>query len=504
MEAGVNRRLLWVCAIAVGLMGAALPPPGLTAPQAMAQGHDACTPEGVVEQFWAAFGSGGATEAAVEAWVQTYTQGACPDRIKDGARALADNYLAMLAGAPDASAPPATIEVPAVDPVATQVVTLLNAWRVRENLWPLRLNDTLTKMAEEQARYLQALPVWPDDPHRDGQGRDAKRRARAFGWPYYDNEGQVAADEIAYVGVSPNKALDYWKNSATHRGTVINPAFREVGVATASHPLGRVYIVVVGSRPNVLPALVEPEAGLLYLSTERYDWAGGDRIQEATRFQVLAAADGPPASAWTPWQLSVAAPQGTAPFFVLYSDGSHEVVTEVRPTVDVAWLPDVLSSLATASGESGCTLTAGDLGYANVREQPILGAPQVGTIYTPTQYAVDRQTPDNSWLHIAPGWVARRVVALQGDCGAVPTNIALVSPVLTAPSCHLTAGSEGFANIRQAPSAGAAKVNEINGAAEYSVIGQSADRQWFKIDLGWVAKQVVATRGECGTVPVTE
>ena len=36
------------------------------------------------------FNSGGATEAAVEAWVQTYTQGACPDRIKDGARALAD------------------------------------------------------------------------------------------------------------------------------------------------------------------------------------------------------------------------------------------------------------------------------------------------------------------------------------------------------------------------------------------------------------------------------
>jgi hypothetical protein len=121
-----------------------------------------------------------------------------------------------------------------------------------------------------------------------------------------------------------------------------NLTYREIGVAAiVSTGGGYVYMAVFGSRPDVFPVLVDQAEGVLYLTDERYEWAGGGEwIADVTVFQFLAAPDAQPDStAWQAWAESVPVPQTPPPWFIALSDGERVVVVTVDPAVDVAWLP---------------------------------------------------------------------------------------------------------------------------------------------------------------------
>jgi uncharacterized protein YkwD len=228
------------------------------------------------------------------------------------------------------------------------IIAQINQWRVTEGFWPLHLNDTLTTMAQDQAKYLLSLSQWPDDPHADSHGRNPRQRALdpKYQWPFYGMKDRTAIGEIAYVGVSPEVALNYWWGSQIHHDTAMNQGYREVGVAAVPHRLGSIYVVVVGARPDVFPAMIDPNKQVLYLSSERYRYAdGGDWLINIQQVQILPSVLGQLSdSSWNTWGATLTNP-GLSEFAVAYrGDNDHLVISAVNMTQDIAWLPDNLPS----------------------------------------------------------------------------------------------------------------------------------------------------------------
>src|SRR5690606_9423262 len=104
--------------------------------------------------------------------------------------------------------------------ITMEIIARVNAWRIREGVWPLKPNDTLKNMALQQAQYIASLPALPDDLHVDGRGLRPRERAllTPFNWPYYELPGQIAIGENAALG-TPDYALEFWQESALHART---------------------------------------------------------------------------------------------------------------------------------------------------------------------------------------------------------------------------------------------------------------------------------------------
>jgi uncharacterized protein YkwD len=233
-------------------------------------------------------------------------------------------------------------------PEELATIARLNQWRVDQNLWPLRLNETLTKMARDQAQFLLSLPDFPADPHNDRQGRNPRQRAVApeYQWPFYGRQDRVAVGEIAYIGINPDAAIGYWRQSQIHNQTVINAGYREIGIAALPHRLGSLYIVVLGARPDVLPALIDPAQGVVYLSAEQYRFAdGGDWITQVEQVQIIPSVLSElNQTSWSSWgaRLTIS---NVGEFAIAYrGTGDRLVISPVSPVTDVAWLPGNLPS----------------------------------------------------------------------------------------------------------------------------------------------------------------
>lgn len=240
------------------------------------------------------------------------------------------------------------VERPDYDPAALEVVAELNQWRLSIGLWPFQPNDDLTQIAEEHADYLMTLPAIPSGPeiHIGSSAEGPKDRARAVGWPHYNNEEQIAITEIAALNFDAQASVGWWMGSKVHHDSVVNPAYRELGAAAREHPFGMLYIVVLGARPDTLPALVDPLNAQLYLSSEQYEWSpGGDWIHDLSEIQLLPTPDDAPEDGgWIPYQTFLDAPESEEQAFgVALSDGERELTVGVNPLLDIAWLPDNLT-----------------------------------------------------------------------------------------------------------------------------------------------------------------
>jgi uncharacterized protein YkwD len=233
------------------------------------------------------------------------------------------------------------------DLIALEVIARLNEWRMKQGLSPLNRHPTLDAMALYHARYLSGLRSIPDGAaiHRNAQGHGVLERARyeEFNWENYGSPARTVVGEIAAV-MTVDNALAFWEQSSVHHRTVINPAYREVGVAVISQRFGRYIIVVVfGSRPNVLPAMVSPVDGSLYLTNERYTFAAGsdDAILNADRVRLFDT-EGRPIGNWTDWQSKLPVPPEASDLVsVLYWDTARDIqaLSIVTQPEDRVWLP---------------------------------------------------------------------------------------------------------------------------------------------------------------------
>ncbi len=205
----------------------------------------------------------------------------------------------------------------------------LNRWRLGLELGPLAYNDTLEEMALAQAEYVLSLPRWPNNVHagRNNEGPRIRARYSPYNWPTYGAGEQIIIGEITWQGTRED-AISFWRSSDIHRSTVINPRYREIGVAALPAGRGHLFVVVLGARPNVLPAMADPFTNTLFLTDEVFDRGIGDAwIRHVTQVRLFDEAGRPISDEWLPWQSKLPIPENTGEsLYVLYSDGDDEVV----------------------------------------------------------------------------------------------------------------------------------------------------------------------------------
>lgn len=228
---------------------------------------------------------------------------------------------------------------------AYEILGLFNEWRLEEGLYPLRLNDTLTDLALYQAEYVNSLSRTPNGVAihvgRNGEGPKDRARYGRFNWPYYSLSSRIEVEEIAAAN-SAESAIAFWQTSPPHRRASTKPAYREVGIAALPHPFGHLYVVVLGGRPNVLPALVNPITNQLYLTTDESIYNTDDQwISNPTGVRFFDEAGRPLNDDFIEWEPILDIPRTAGNrFFVLVTDGVVEVVTSVDRERDIIILPD--------------------------------------------------------------------------------------------------------------------------------------------------------------------
>lgn len=264
--------------------------------------------------------------------------------------------------------------------LAREIIAELNAWRISQGLWPLAYNATLEALAVGQASYLMTtdIPESGGDFHKDKDGRYPRERAQRppHNWPNYGTTAEVIIGENAAVG-SLQSAFDFWRNSTLHRTASLNPDYREVGVAAL--PLGgfsqdHLFIVVFGSRPNVLPVEVHPAEGMLYLSNDVSQFAGRTdaRINNATTIQLFDANLRPLMADPIPWQARIELPPNASSGLVVrFFNEVTEVDTRVDFSRDLIILPDVAAD-AVVNVPRG---SSGSSGGTSIRESTIIIPP---------------------------------------------------------------------------------------------------------------------------------
>lgn len=229
----------------------------------------------------------------------------------------------------------------------------LNDWRASVGLAPFRLSPVLSQMAEDQARYVLSFPSLPSDIHRDADGTYPMERAlnKKYNWPFYAIAARMAVGENTYAGATEAVAVKWWQGSTTHKNTVENAGYREIGITSLPHTYGKIFVIVFGARPDILPALIDPTTQTMYLTTEQYKFSdGGNWLKQVQEYQILNS----PLSqidegAWKPFAAKVPAP--TQGKFTLALRGNGKVVmTEVDAGDSVAWFTSNLSLLSAPSG----------------------------------------------------------------------------------------------------------------------------------------------------------
>ncbi|MEL7236681.1 MAG: CAP domain-containing protein, partial [Chloroflexota bacterium] len=180
-----------------------------------------------------------------------------------------------------------------------RLLTLINDYRLSENLAPLVLNDTLNSMAAVHANYLLTEPdINAINVDINAQGDDIEQRARydRFAWEGYHSTRQLSIDDASVEGQSELFALNWWLGSNLYADIIVDPTWREVGIATRAYNQdtgSNIYIAVFGSRPNGFTAVADAQRNRIYLSREQAEFAtqngprAGEFVDDVTEFRLL-------------------------------------------------------------------------------------------------------------------------------------------------------------------------------------------------------------------------
>jgi len=140
--------------------------------------------------------------------------------------------LAGCAGTPrevETPSPRRVERLAAVKADPAEAVRILNAYRAGKGLGPVRLDPTLTAMAQRQSDAMAASGSLSHDAagsftaRVQGAGLDAVRAAENLGAGYY----------------STQEAFDGWKKSSGHEANLSMPQATRIGLALAKNPQTR-------------------------------------------------------------------------------------------------------------------------------------------------------------------------------------------------------------------------------------------------------------------------
>ncbi|MBI1259118.1 MAG: hypothetical protein GC204_16740 [Chloroflexi bacterium] len=219
---------------------------------------------------------------------------------------------------------------------AQDIIKTINNWRIEQGLWPLRENETLDRMAYDQASYVLSLPKTPEEGAihigKYGEMPPARAHLPQYNWPAYGAAQNTAVGEIAYTGFNAVAAQQFWANSPIHKRTALNAAYREIGAAALPQRWGHFYLVDFGSRPDVLPAIADTADHTLYLTNERYAWARSPWILNVLKVRLFDSEGKPLESDWEAWQPQIPLPANAGDsLYVGYLDGNGVMVLAPVP-----------------------------------------------------------------------------------------------------------------------------------------------------------------------------
>ena len=136
----------------------------------------------------------------------------------------------------------------AQDP-ASEVIRLVNEFRVGMGLPPFRVNATLSVAAQQQASYMAANNLYS---HTGAGGTTPQQRANGVGY-----QGLVVENIVGGTTMTARQGLIWWQNSPVHYATIASDRYVEIGAGYAYGSGQHFYAIVVG-RPSDTPASQRP------------------------------------------------------------------------------------------------------------------------------------------------------------------------------------------------------------------------------------------------------
>ncbi|NUO34982.1 MAG: CAP domain-containing protein [Dermatophilaceae bacterium] len=121
---------------------------------------------------------------------------------------------------------PRTSLTRARDDVARAVVSIVNAERARAGCAPVTVHVLLARAAQDHSDDMAARAYFS---HTSPDGRTFAQRIRAAGWA-----GGALAENIAAGQADAVAVMRDWMGSAGHRATILNCAYRNIGVGYAT------------------------------------------------------------------------------------------------------------------------------------------------------------------------------------------------------------------------------------------------------------------------------
>jgi uncharacterized protein YkwD len=113
-----------------------------------------------------------------------------------------------------------------------QVVMLVNQQRAAAGLAPLVVNETLADGAQSYAEYMANANFFS---HTGPDGSNVTARAEKAGYTSW----VFLAENLAAGQPTPDRVVQAWMNSPTHRANILAPEAKEVGLGHAFNPNAR-------------------------------------------------------------------------------------------------------------------------------------------------------------------------------------------------------------------------------------------------------------------------
>jgi Ser/Thr protein kinase RdoA (MazF antagonist) len=134
-----------------------------------------------------------------------------------------------------------------VDDSAIQIMTLINAYRAENDLYPYACSSSLIGTAQAHTDYQASIN---DSTHTGSGGTTSSQRVGASG---YGGDNAIQVNEMIYFGqfATPEKAVEWWKDSPIHDAIMLSEEYHEIGVGVAESDTHIYYTVNVASITDV-------------------------------------------------------------------------------------------------------------------------------------------------------------------------------------------------------------------------------------------------------------
>lgn len=193
-------------------------------------------------------------------------------------------------------------------PAQLDLVQAVNEARVENGVTPLKVDDNLTKCAQDFAGELGRTGRFS---HEGEDGSTPGSRSTKAGYM------GLVAENISLGHDTAEKAVAGWLKSEGHRRNLLNPNYRFIGVGSADHPRGPVWVLDLGTSDLAFPVILDLDSPRTSSEDVRVDVSEPGLARE-----MRVVIDGSPILDWQPFQ----------PMFRLRlpGTGSHEVTVEMR------------------------------------------------------------------------------------------------------------------------------------------------------------------------------